>query len=204
MVPLLLASTGCWQARYFAPRENRNGTGPSGYAAAVYDVAHPGGVDVSGEVRLWSDGARARFTEAEEEVVDLHVGFELENTGGLPIEIDPESVVVGDLYLDGRLQPPIKPHEVRGSGGAGPGATTRFDLVFRPATTVPRDIDGFEVRFSVRDGIAEMVRQATPFAPERPPNQRVYYAAPGPYWGWGWGWGYGWGGYWGPGWGWCR
>ena len=201
---LSMVAAGCWQPRYFAPRENVNGESPTGEAAAVYPIDREGDERVAGEVRLWSRGAKARFTDEDEEVVDLHVGFELENNGQVPLELDLDSVAVEELFVDGYLQDPLPPTTVRGSGRAAPGTTERVDLVFRPPTTYPRDIDSFAVRFAIRDGLGAPVGQVTPFAPAR---ARSYYAVgvygAYPYWGWGgyyygpWGWGTGfWGGYW--------
>ena len=81
---LLLLSCACSNHRYFVPRENTNGTGPGGYPAAVYriDAGVLGGA--VGEVRVWSEGAHFVDTE-DDEVVELHLGFEIENTSTVPL-----------------------------------------------------------------------------------------------------------------------
>ena len=66
-----LLSAACATDRHFAPRENRNGEGPSGEPAAVYALAPP----LQGEVRLWSDGA-ARTEIDGKDATRVHVGFE--------------------------------------------------------------------------------------------------------------------------------
>ena len=168
VVPLLLLSAGCWSPRYFTPRENLNGTGPDGNPSAVYAVRDGDSERGEGEVRLWSGGAKAHYDDDDREVVDLHVGFELENTGDAPLEIDVASVQVEELFLGGHLQAHLEPRKVTGSGQAAPGQTARVDIVFRPNTTYPSQIDSFSVRFAVRDGEGQRVGQVTPFVPGNP------------------------------------
>jgi hypothetical protein len=200
-----LVSAGCWQPRYFAPRENLNGSGPEGDAAAVYALPAAPGASSPGEVRVWCAGAKARY-DGDDEVVELFVGFELENNGQEPVGIDPAQVVLEDLMVDGVLQPPLAPHSVMGSGQAVPGMSMRYDLVFRPEADAPSDISRFAVRFSVLAGERVVLSQRTPFGPARS-RVRGYYAYPDDPWLYGrvgYGWGYGvwgpWGPY-GPGWG---
>ena len=173
VVPLLLLAAGCWQPRYFVPRENLNGTGPDGDVSAVYAVRDRGDGTSQGEVRLWSAGAKAHYAEDDSEVVDLRIGFELENTSDAPFELDVAEVRVEDLYLDGYLQDYLAPHSITGTAKAAPGTTTRVDMVFRPATTYPSDIDSFSVRFAVRDAKGQRVGQVTPFVPGNPWRNRV-------------------------------
>lgn len=224
VVPLLLLSAGCWQPRYFIPRENLNGTGPDGNASAVYavrnGVAELNTAELSaaelgqgqlgqapqvlssqkqGEVRLWSGGAETHYAEDDREVVDLHIGFELENTGDAPLELDVDSVKVEELFLDGYLQDYLEPHSVTGSGQVAPGTTARVDMVFRPDTTYPTEIDSFSVRFAVRDGKGQRVGQVTPFVPGSRWQRGATVQSPLGYGGFGWGGVYGWGGPWGGG-----
>lgn len=190
-LPLLLLTAGCWQARYFTPRENLNGTGPGGEPAALYKVRESEAVQSKGELRIWSAGANARFTDDDQEVVDLHVGFEIENTGDAPLELELESLVLEELFVDGYLQELLAPQSIKGAGKAAPGSTTRVDVVFRPKTTYPSDIDSFSVRFMVRDAANHEVAQVTPFVPAsrwrnvRTVNDPIWGS---PFWG-----GYGWG-----------
>lgn len=209
LLPILACSAGCWQPRYFAPRENVNGTGPGGHSAAVYRVARSGDTDLDGELRLWSEGARARYAENDEEVVELHLGFELENTGERPFEIDLETLRLEEVFVDGVLQDPLPPATIDGSGYIGPGGTSRLDLLFRPGTTYPRSVDGFALRFEVYDEAGDIFEEVTPFGVAAN-RQRGQFVNPG----WGYGWGWGWGGFaprfgrgFGPGFGWgagCR
>ena len=163
---------------------------PDGSPAAVYEVRHDETTQTQGEIRVWSAGAKAHFTDDDDEVVDLHVGFEIENTGENPLELEADSLGLEEVFVDGYLKDPLAPLEVKGSGTAAPGVTTRVDLLFRPPTTYPRDVDSFSVRFVVRDAAGNRVGQLTPFVPDvRADSRRA-----GPP---GWGWGYGFGGYYG-------
>lgn len=197
LLPLLVCAAGCWQPRYFAPRENRNGYGPGGAPAAVYNVVRDGDPGVAGEVRLWSDGAVASYTEQDEEVVDVHLGFEIENTGERPLRIDPAAIVVEELFVDGLLQERLVPTVVSGSGDAAPGTTSRLDLSFRPPTTRPAAVDGFAVRFGVGDGTGEVFEQVTPFAPWVRASRSWFVTSWGPGYGPGWGPGWSYGSSWG-------
>ena len=215
-LPLLACTAGCWQARYFTPRENQNGTGPDGEPAAVYQVQTGADPATQGEVRIWSEGARAFFTDDDREVVELHIGFEVENNGAAALELDADALRCEELMIDGLLQDPLQPYQVIGDGTTPPGTTSRIDVLFWPPTTVPRSIEGFSVRFAVRAGEGRRVAQGAPFAPtpRRVRGQWAYdpwWGDPwwgpygGAYWG-GYGWGYGrwgvWGpGFWGPGYG---
>jgi|GEM_PF-5641212 len=210
-IPVVALTAGCWQPRYFEPRENLTGTSPEGRPAAVYEVQRGDDDQARGQVRVWSDGAMARYDDDEQEVVDLHVALELENNGLVPLELDLESLQVEELYLNGYLQQVLAPASVEGSSRAEPGATARLDAVFRPATTYPREIDSFGLRFAVRDHGGGVVGQMTPFAPVpiRAFSGDAYWNNPswnGSYWGggpwgsygsWGWGGGWGWSARWG-------
>lgn len=199
MLLLLPLTAGCWSPRYFEPRENTNGTGPDGDLAAVYQLKVDENASATqGEVRIWSEGARALFADDGEEIVELHVGFEVENNGAAPLELDTDALRCEELLIDGTLRDPLAPERVSGSGYASPGSTARLDVVFRPPTTYPRAIDGFSVRFAVRDDAGRGIAQVTPFRVARRVSRSVYYGSAfyGPYWGWGglYG-GWGWGGY---------
>ena len=205
-VPLLLLLTaGCWQARYFTPRENLNGTGPDGRPAALYKVQEDAATQSHGDVRIWSAGAKARFVEDDKEVVELHVGFEIENTGKVPLELVVDSLALEELFVDGYLQDVMAPNSTNGSGLAAPGSTARLHALFRPKTTYPSDVDSFSVRFVVRDAGGKEVSQVTPFVPGsrwrqvrtvNDPTWGSYVWGPG---GFGWGPYYGWGGFYGGG-----
>lgn len=187
LLPLLAVTAGCWQPRYFAPREHLDGNGPQGEPAALYAVPPATDAAASAEVRVWSGGATAHFADDDDrELVELHVGFELENNGDTPLQIDLASIVCQDMLLDGTPQPPLNPVRVVGAGTAAPRTTVRVDAVFEPPTTTPRDIDAFATSFVVKRGEEQVLSQVTPFAPWEPyPYGRDYYWSS-----WGFGWGY--------------
>lgn len=189
LLPFLFAAAGCWQNRYFTPRENVAGTGPDGQPAAIYTLVEQAGAAPFAEVRVWSDGASARFTEDDREVVELRVAFEVENNSEQPLRLDLASLACEDVMLDGVLQPTMVPAGVTGDGVAAPRTTARIDVVFEPATTRPRDLDSFAVRWVMMEGERKLLTQVTPFAPwVRPAADRGYWAP----WGFGFGFGLGW------------
>lgn len=180
----LLLCSACANHRYFAPRENQNGTGPGGYPAAVYALQAEG---VLGEVRLWSRGSSKN--DSDPPAIELHLGFEVENTGSTPLELDLGVLRLDELWIDTAPQGPLRPAWISGDAVAQPGATARFDAWFQPpGARSARTIDAFQVRFQVRSGERVVLLQVTPFEPWRPPDP---YDDPW-YWGGGWGFGGGW------------
>jgi len=199
---LLLALPACWSPRAFTPRERVDAAGPGGVPAALYAIpAADAGEPSVAELRVWSAGAKARFTADDREVTELHVGFELENNGATPLQLDLGALTCEELLLDGLLQPHLQPVRMDGDGLAAPGKTARVDVLFEPATNRPRDIDSFQVRFSVRDGERHALQQVAPFGPWQRPlaGDPLWYGSAG--WGWYGGYGPGPGPGWGPGWG---
>ncbi len=196
LVPLLLLQAACWSPRYFTPREHVNGSGPKGHPAAGYAVpaAEPGLAAV-GEVRLWSEGARARYDDNEDEVVQVHIGFELENTGDQPLQLELASLQCEEMVVDGLLQAPFAAVRIDGDGYAPPGATARLDAFFQPTADAPRHIEGFSIRFAVLAGERRALAQVTPFGPRQQAvsPSPYYWGAFGPYYGLGWSYGYGYG-----------
>jgi hypothetical protein len=188
---LLTAFTAaaCWSPRYFTPREHVNGSGPEGQPAALYSLPAASDATTPAEVRVWSSGAKARFTDDDREVVELHVGFELENNGSDLLVLDPQDLVCEELTIDGVLQTNLRPVRTDGMGIAEPGATARVDAVFEPPTTVPRDLDAFAVKFVVRIADRVVLQQTTPFVPwvRQVDSDRSGFA---PMWGLGFGFGF--------------
>ncbi|MCA8952387.1 MAG: hypothetical protein KDE27_22950 [Planctomycetes bacterium] len=197
---LLLPFCSCVDVRYFAPRENENGTSPSGRPAAVYPFADAER-EVAGELRIWSDGAVGDYSETDPEAyrVEVHVGFELENTGATAVElagVRSENDSLSLVRLEGETR-------------AAPGQTARVDTWFlAPAAGNARQVQGFAIRHSIVAGEHTIATQVTPFAPwRRNAGYRgpYYYYSP---WSYGRGWyyggsGFGWGAFWGgPGWCW--
>lgn len=165
VLPLVLASA-CWNPRYFTPRERVDAYGPDRDPAASYAIpAAMAGTPSVAELRVWSRGARARFTDDDREVVELHVGFEIENNGTEALQLDLGAVALEELMIDGVLQPTQVPLRIQGDGLAAGSQTARVDLVFEVAADRPSDIDGFAMRFAVKEGDRIALRQLTPFVP---------------------------------------
>ncbi|MCR9246559.1 MAG: hypothetical protein NXI31_16115 [bacterium] len=194
-------ATGCVDQRYFAPRENLNGTGPGGEPAAIYPFGSDDG-DVAGELRVWSRGATAEYaddptTESGERArVEVHVGFELENTGRVPLDL-------GGIHAEPE---PLALVRLDGESRVAPGSTGKVEAWFLvPDADSTRDVPEFSVRHDVLvDGVAAAT-QITPFTSWRPRYVRsgagpfLMGTAWGPWGGWGRFGGWGWGG--GAGWG---
>ena len=179
-VLLSLFAAGCANHRYFAPRENANGTGPDGHPAAVYAMPPP----VQGDVRVWSQGTRMAEDDGVEEV-ELRVGFEIENTGTAVLAIEPGSIQCDEVeYTEGTLTA-VRPVATEGVQDAQPGDSTRFDVVFRlPDVRGPRDVDGFTLRFRVTAAGQPLLTQVTPFVPYVIENRHGdWYGGHGWYWG---------------------
>ena len=184
---LLSTFAACWSPRYFAPREYVGATSPDGSPAALYQVPGAAGAVSSAEVRVWSRGASAEFAADSREVVEVHVGFEVENNGEEPLQLDLGTVVLEAMTIDGVLQPPLSPLRIVGDGTAAPRTTARVDLWYEPAAPKPRAVDAFSVRFVLRAGDRVALQQVTPF------GAWTYAAYYDPYWsswGWSWGWGF--------------
>lgn len=184
---LLVLCTACSNHRYFAPRENRNGTGPGGHPAVVYAV----GVPSLGEVRLWSPGTAMVDGDEGGDVVALQVGFEIENTGTVPLAIDTGTLRCEDLWVDDQRAEPLSPVRTEGAVEVLPGTSGRLVATFRPPFAArARDVDGFTVRFQVLAAGQPVLAQVTPFVPHIPDDR--WRDDP---WFWGhsgWGFGFGW------------
>ncbi len=181
---LLLA--GCSSNRMFAPRESRNGSGPTGMQAAVYPLPSP----LVGEVRLWCDGARRNTPPDGVEQTELLLGFELENPGNITLRLDPQHIAVravasGSARSEAR---PLLP--LPAVAEAAPGTTASLGLAFViDGGIYPRDLEGFELHWRV-EGADPSVQylQVTPFQTWLPdPPSRYYWRDPWPWWGFGFG-----------------
>lgn len=184
MLLLLPFVAACASDRLFAPRENANGVGPTGRPAAVYVLPAP----ARGEVRVWSDGGERR--EDGGAATRLKLGFEVENTGTEPLELDPAAVRVTEVVVEdapaGAAAPAATLQGPPARLVAQPGTTARADLEFAvEGEVVPRSITGFAVHWSVAGGGGSYA-QITPFQTYYPDVDDRY--DPWPWWGFGFGW----------------
>ncbi|MDO8348836.1 MAG: hypothetical protein Q7T30_01275 [Planctomycetota bacterium] len=162
---LLALAPACASHRNFAPRENCNGQGPGRQPAAVYPVQADG---AAGEVRVWSAGS-SRRDGAGPEGTEVHLGFEIENTGSQPLRLDLESLRCDELRAGDEVLGPLPAARVEGNPEAAPGTTGRVDAWFLPGPGIaPRDVDSFAARFVVRCADQAVCNQVTPFQPYSP------------------------------------
>lgn len=195
VIAAAMLCAACSTSRSFAPRESRNGTGPTGMPAAVYAMPSA----MQGDVRLWSDGARRSSPEGMEERTELLLGIEIENSGDAPIRVAPEDVVVRAVVgekgtFEARAAeavavegaPPLSAVE------AAPRTTARVGFLFVVDGAMPRDIESFEAHWRARGAGDASYAQVTPFVAYVPEPNRYAWRDPWPYWGMGFGyWGYG-------------
>ncbi len=180
----LLAS--CTSNRMFAPRESRNGSGPTGMQAAVYALPSPG----QGEVRLWCDGARRNTPPGGEAQTELMLGFEIENPGSVPLRLDPQNVHVRAVVSEGGRSEARALLPLPAVAVAEPGTTASLGIAFViDGGLLPRSVEGFELhwRIEAADGSGSYA-QVTPFQTWLPdPPSRYYWRDPWPWWGFGFG-----------------
>lgn len=164
---VLVAAAACANHRNFVPRENLNGWGPGGQPAAVYPLASG---EARGEVRLWSRGSDPGVGP-DAGVTEVHVGFELENTGSVPLQLAVDALQCDELVVGEQRLAGVAAATTEGEPSALPGTTTRFHAWFRPGTGTPRDVVAFAVRFRIDAVAAPVLLQVTPFVrfvPESP------------------------------------
>lgn len=182
---LLASLCSCSTGRMFAPREARNGSGPTGMQAAVYPLPQP----FSGEVRVWCDGGRRATPAGGEERTELLLGFEIENVGATPIRLDPANVRVRAVAVEGGRVEADQATPVPAAVEAAPGSTGALGLCFVvQGGAMPRAIEGFELHWRVDGDGSAAYAQVTPFQTWVPePASRYYWRDPWPWWGFGFG-----------------
>jgi hypothetical protein len=183
LVLLALFGLGCGASvQPFVPVAGVRVPAPEGpYTAAEIDLA--GDAQRSGEVRVWSRGAYR--TELEGRAVTLvHVGFELENRGSVPLQLDERRLSLDDVALaDGTLQH-VAPVRVEGNASVPPASTAHVDAYFSmPRRTWPDAVLAYRVAWLVQ-GEGRSYAERTEF--ESPRAWRWYggYAYYPGFWGW--------------------
>jgi hypothetical protein len=176
LIAILLA--GCAAHRqYFQPTERQHGETVHGYPEALYTLVGPHGQ--FGEGKVWSNGA---YHSARGESV-VHVGIEIHNTSGEPIELraaDVELESVATLLGTVAHVPPGQAKDrVFAPGSIG---ETGFEFTL-PDEVAPGEVTGFLLRWRVRNA-DQSYGQRTPFGLLY--RRRAYPPAYGygyPYWG---------------------
>lgn len=158
---LAVLPAACASHRNFTPRENQNGYGPGGQPAAVYALA---GDRARGEVRLWSRGSDPA-PAPEAELAEVHVGFELENTGQVPLQLAVADLQCDEIWVGEQRLAGVRAVRTEGDPVAAPGTTARFQAWFPVGAVGAREVAGFAVRFRVDAEAVPLLLQVTPFAP---------------------------------------
>jgi len=143
-----LAITGCGpETTSFRTTDHGDGLEPAGHSAAAYVVRSSGHSVAS--VHVWSNGG---FIGSSGEPM-THVGFEIQNTGASPIELDGDAIQLVVFDKLGAALPPAVFTVVTPLGPAlvpiAPGATTPLDVYFRIPTS-PRVVDTMRVQWTLR------------------------------------------------------
>lgn len=170
---LLLAFAGCaGQRAAFRPTERVLAETSAGLAQAVYDLPRAQGR--AGEAKLWTDGI---YREGERTIA--HVGFEIENTGEVPIVLDLAALRLGEVKTASGTRGELVPTKTTGSAEVKPHSVGIIETFFAlPDDTQPRDIEEFRVIWSARIG-EERHAEFTPFVRiARRDDERQYYVVP--------------------------
>lgn len=151
-----LLPLGCaTQSEMFRPGERTTATSPAGMTAAAYEIR--GGRGITGEVKLWSDGAEQR-----DGATVVHVAFEIENLSDEPMRFETDQLRLESATLaDGVLQA-VEPVALEGSRLIAPGRAGTVGVLFAlPSDVSPSDVEAFRVFWSVTG--ATDYAQITPF-----------------------------------------
>lgn len=168
----LCACGGSSRPQSFEPGERATSTSPQGYTAAEYELGTARG-DI-GDVKVWSRGAHVMNLQGVRSTV-VHVGFEVENNAGIPIQL--EALALDSAMLDRHILRDVRPARIDGSTTIAPGQVSQGDAYFAlPRGIAPRDVDAFRVRWQVRDDSVTYA-QHTPFTESRD-EAVVYYYTP--------------------------
>ena len=154
---LLLAFAGCaGQRATFRPTERVLAETSQGFAQAVYDLPQAQGR--AGEAKLWTDGV---YREGDRTIA--HVGFEIENTGDVPIVLDLGAVRLAQVKTAAGPRDDLAPARTTGAAEVKPHSVGVVETFFAlPEDTKPRDIEEFRVIWSARVG-EERRDEFTPF-----------------------------------------
>jgi hypothetical protein len=168
----LFACGGASPPQSFEPSERATSTSPQGYTAAEYELGTSQG-DI-GDVKVWSRGAQVMDLQGTR-ITAVHVGFEVENNAGQPIEL--RELALDSAMLDRQILRDIEPARIDGPMTIAPGQVSQIDAYFpMPRGIEPRDVDAFRVRWQVRDDSVTYA-QHTPFTESRD-EAVVYYYTP--------------------------
>lgn len=170
-----LLPLGCaTQPEMFRPGERTTATSPAGITAAAYEIRDERGI--TGEVKLWSDGAEKR-----DGATVIHVAFEIENLSDEPMRFMTDELRLESATLAERALPVVEPVAFEGSRIIAPGSAGTVGVLFAlPSDVKPSDVEAFRVFWSVTG--ATDYAQITPFyedlRPERLASGAYYWDTP--------------------------
>jgi hypothetical protein len=152
----LLAGTGCVSTRAFVPGERVTALSPRGnhFAAeyAVSDGSHP-----IAEVKVWSRGATR-----DGDGTIIHVGFQVDNVGAAPVQLEPAQLYLDDVKLEEGELDRIRPSSTNGETTVPPGEEREVEVSFQlPDDVWPGDVLNYRVVWRLRNGGS--YSQKTPF-----------------------------------------
>lgn len=168
----LFIGCGGRQQQAFEPREKTTGQSASGYIAAEYDLR--AGDRYMGEAKVWSDGAFRRQIEGA--TIDvIHVGFEIQNQLGSPIDFIRDQLYLSSATLGRNVVQDIRPVQVQGQLQIPAGDEQRIDAYFSlPPGTKPNDVSAFRVHWRISNGQVSYT-QRTPFTASKDPQETAYF-----------------------------
>lgn len=149
---------GCASSKaWFRPRERAVAEAPSGETAAEYVLGTA--ARRAGELRVWSDGARA-----SKKGCVVRVGFEIENESDRELRLDLDATRLENVEAGGR-EPRDVPQERVASGRVEipPDRMGRVDLEYLIEGARPTGVRAFVVRWRVVDDAGGRFEQRTPF-----------------------------------------
>lgn len=171
-----LLATGCVSSRAFVPSEHVTAFAPDGDdVAAEYSIIE-GGDDV-GELKLWSEGATRKSSDAEPHTV-IELGFELSNHGREPLRFDDQGLYIEELPKKGVRPGRTRPATVTGERLVQPGQSREIHATFAlPSSVLPNDIPGYRVRWRILGRRAHARETAFLHAPPAPRYTDPWYPA---------------------------
>lgn len=143
----------------FMPGTNLHGLRADGHREALYVLQGKQGR--FGEVKTWSRGAVVSVLDGAPRTV-LHVGFELNNTGALPLVLSAKEIVLEVIHTDGGSFQSIAPRFARELAVAPQSIGQSQAIFVLPDGVDPSDVRSFQVRWAAHAGL-QTYRQATPF-----------------------------------------
>jgi hypothetical protein len=182
------ASTSQHEA--FTPLEHAKGTTFEGYTEAIYELSGMAGR--FGEAKLWSRGA---YTNPEAPGTHIHLGMDFENSGDLPITVQPNQIRLESVQTSDGVLRDLAVSAPSHTATIAPRSTGRVELVFSlPSSVRPDEVQAFRAAWSVRANGQEFA-EFTPFARSKPTTYYVpvhayyypyypdYYPYYDPFWG---------------------